>query len=211
MLPHLRKTINPKPEKTGTPENLGEVLQEVIEDLISLYRFAVDHSIRKDLKATLDNLEENGTVEQLEECLVRIKKWMALNWLKRNESKTELILFDSRCQLKKCKTNQINVNGELVKRSNIIKYLGAFLDELLNLRQHITNKCKTTMYNWQHIRMIRPILTERAISTLLFKTGHLTSGLCKWNNDRIIRNRFEKSTVSTEHVCKTSEEEWKTG
>ena len=61
----------------------------------------------------------------------------------------------------------ININGEIVKKSNIIKYLGAFLDELLNLRQNITNKCKTAMYNWQWIRMIRPILTERATSTLL--------------------------------------------
>ena len=84
-----------------------------------------------------------------------------------NESKTELILFGSRHQLKKCKTNQINVNGEIVKRSNIIKYLGVFLDDLLILRQHITNKCKTAMYNWQHIRMIRPILTERTTSTLI--------------------------------------------
>ena len=70
---------------------------------------------------------------------------------------------------RKCKTNQININGEIVKRSNIIKYLGAFLDELLNLIQHITKKCKKAMYNWQCIRMIRPILTERATSTLLLR------------------------------------------
>ena len=90
-----------------TTKNLGEVLQEVIEDLISLYRYAHDHSIRKDFKVALDNLEEDRTVKQLEECMVRIKKWMGLNWLKMNESKTELILFGSRHQLKKCKTNQL--------------------------------------------------------------------------------------------------------
>ena len=134
-----QETENPKPEETGTTENLCEVLQEVIEDLISLYRFADDHSIRKDFKVALNNLEDR-TVKQLEECLVRIKKWMDLNWLKMNESKTELILFGSRHQLKKCKTNQTNINGKIVKKSNIIKYLGAFLDELLDLRQYIASK-----------------------------------------------------------------------
>ena len=84
------------------------------------------------------------------------------------KAETDLILFGSRHHLKKCKTNQINVNGGIVKRSNIIKYLGVYLDELLNCRQHITNKCKNAVYNWQCIRMIRLILTERATSTLLF-------------------------------------------
>ena len=57
----LQETINPKPEDTGTTESLGEVLQEVIEDLVSLYGFVDDHSIRKDFKVALDNLEEDRT------------------------------------------------------------------------------------------------------------------------------------------------------
>ena len=207
----LEETINPEPEETGTTENLGEVLLEVIKDLISCYGFADDHSIRKDFKAALDNLEEDGTVKQLEESLVRIKKWIDLNWLKMNESKTELIPFGSRHQLKKCKTKQININGEIVKRSNIIKYLSVFLDELLNLRQHITNRCKTAMYNWQCIRMIRPILTERATSALIL--GLLISHMDYANRIMIglPETDLKKTTVSTDHVCKTSEEEGKTG
>ena len=61
----LQEIVNPKPEETGNTQNLGEVLREVTEDLISLHGFVDDHSIRKDFKAALDNSEENRTVKQL--------------------------------------------------------------------------------------------------------------------------------------------------
>ena len=59
------------------------------------------------------------------------------NQLKMNCSKTELILFGSRQQLQKCVTTRISVNEDKVYRSNIIKYLGTWMDEQLNMKQHI--------------------------------------------------------------------------
>ena len=45
--------------------------------------------------------------------------------LKMNPSKTEFIYFGSRAQLIKCVVTQLNVNGELVERATLIKYLRA--------------------------------------------------------------------------------------
>ena len=96
--------------------------------------------------------------------------WMDENWLKMNCSKTELILFGSRQQLQKCVTTHINVNGDEVHRSNIMKYLGAWMDEQLTMKQHITNKCRLAMYNLLKIKLIRPMLTEDVTKTILLGT-----------------------------------------
>ena len=137
----------------------ASTLQHVIEDMISLYGFTDDHSIRKDVIAVKnDNHEERETILMLEKCLGKIKIWMDENWLKMNCSKTELILFGSRQQLQKCVTTHINVNGDEIHRSIIIKYLGAWMDEQLTMKQHITNKCRLAMYNLQKIKLRRPMV-----------------------------------------------------
>ena len=72
----------------------ASTLQHVIEDMISLYCFADDHSIRKDFIAVKMTTMKRETILMLEKCLGKIKMWMDENWLKMNCSKTELILLD---------------------------------------------------------------------------------------------------------------------
>ena len=142
-----------------------------MEDMISLYGFADDHSIRKDFIAVKnDNHKERETILMLEKCLGKIKMWMGENRLKMNCSKTELILLGSRQQVQKCVTTHINVYGDEEHRSNIIKYLGAWMVEQLTVKQHITNKCRLAMYNVQKIKLVRPMLTENATKTILLGT-----------------------------------------
>ena len=129
------------------------------------------HSIRQDFIAVKnDNHEERETILMLEKCLRKTKMWVDENWLKMNCSKTKLIFFGSRQKLQKCITTYINVNGDKVHRSSIIKYLGAWMDEQLTMKHHITNKCRLAMYNIQKIKLIRPTLTENAIKTILLGT-----------------------------------------
>ena len=47
-----------------------------------------------------------------------------------------------------------------------MKYLGAWLDQELNLKQHITNKCRLAMANIQRIKNLSPIITKQATKTL---------------------------------------------
>ena len=56
-------------------------------------------------------------------------------------------------------------DGEYVTQTDHIKYLGAYLDNNLNLKQHINNKCKTDMWNIQRIKQIRNLLTKEACET----------------------------------------------
>ena len=65
---------------------------------------------------------------------------MDCNRLKMNNGKTEFIMFGSKV-LAKCITNIININGTKVQRSEVIKYLGAWLDQNMTLTEHVNRKC----------------------------------------------------------------------
>ena len=92
---------------------------------------------------------------------------MDYNRLKMNREKTEFIIYGSRQQLKKCVTNNINVTGEEVEKTDCIKYLGVWLDATLSLKHHITQKCRTAMWNLQKLKTIHPFLSTDACNTVV--------------------------------------------
>ena len=141
-------------------------LQDVVPKDLQLSGFADDHSVRKTFKAG-DTREETTTISKLESCLLSIKQWMDQVRLKMNPSKTEFIHFGNASQLHKCFTNSIDVAGDLILRSNVIRYLGVWLDASLNFKLHVTKKCKAAMLNFIRIRGIRHLLTEEATSSLV--------------------------------------------
>ena len=123
---------------------LDEVLTDNIE--LELNGFADDHSVRKSFDAK-SRMDEYTTIATIEKSMLKIKKWMDAVRLKMNESKTEFLLFGSRQHLKKCTTNSLKVLGENIEKSEVIRYLGRYLDSTLTFKQHIKTKCKSTMLN----------------------------------------------------------------
>ena len=151
-------------------------LQDVVPKDLQLSSFADDHSVRKTFKAG-DTREETTTISKLESCLLSIKQWMDQVRLKMNPSKTEFIHFGNAPQLHKCFTNSIDVAGDLILRSNVIRYLGVWLDASLNFKLHVTKKCKAAMLNFIRIRSIRHLLTEEGHIQLSTKPMCITSRL----------------------------------
>ena len=126
-----------------------------------------NHVMKKSFSITDNNINELKTIRGLEECISKVKEWMNHNRLKMNGEKTEFTLYGSRQQLKKSVTNNINVTGEVVDRTDCIKYLGVWLDDTLSLKHHITQKCKTAMWNFQGLKAIHPFLTTEAFHTVV--------------------------------------------
>ena len=105
---------------------------QVIDESLGIHGFADDHVVKKDFEM---GPEESDTIGLIEEIAKLINMWMDKNRLKMNQSKTEFIIFGSRQQVKKCVSDSLDVNGVRVPRSDQkIKYLGASLDSLLNLK-----------------------------------------------------------------------------
>ena len=83
-----------------------------------------------------------------------------------NSSKTEFIMFGSKHFINKCDTESITVEGEIISRSDHVRYLGGWLDQTLSMGKHINNKCQTMMYNLHKICQIRHALTQEVANTL---------------------------------------------
>ena len=98
--------------------------------------------------------------------MINVKSWMDQTRLKMNPSKTEFINFGSRQQLAKCTYDSINVAGNLILRSDIIRYLGVWMDRELNFKQHVTKKCQCAMINFKRIHSIRHLLDNKTTESL---------------------------------------------
>ena len=133
---------------------------------LHLHGFADDHILKNSFRAS-SRVDEKDSIRSLERTLVDIKVWMDQNRLKMNDDKTEFIMFASKRQLEKCETTSIDVNNTIVKCSPTIKYLGALLDQHLQLSQHITRKCRTAMTNLQMIKYLCPSLTQETAHMLV--------------------------------------------
>ena len=71
--------------------------------------------------------------------------------LKLSTDKTEFILFGGQTQLHKCTTESLNVNGDIIPVSEIIKYLDTYLGNQLKFDKHIINKYQIAMLNFIRI------------------------------------------------------------
>ena len=67
----------------------------------------------------------------LENTAIDVKLWMDENQLRMNDGKTEFIMFGSQHMLQLCTTNSIQVNGCDIAKSEVIRYLGVWLDQSL--------------------------------------------------------------------------------
>jgi len=144
---------------------LASTLSNIITPPTKIYGYADDHALTTTFST--NRQEELTAISSLEQCAIHVKSWMDGNRLKMNSSKTEFILFSSRRQLDKCATSELNVNGDQVQRASHVKYLGAYLDDCLTLRQHISHASRIAMWNLQRIKLIRKSLTKQACETLI--------------------------------------------
>ena len=131
-------------------------LQTVIPEGVDLNSFADDHNVKNSFGAG-SNIEEKAGISMFESCTTKINEWMNVNRLKMNMDKTEFILFGSRYHLPRCETETINICSDIVLKSKMIKLLGAWLVENLSFKSHINIKCRTAMYNLQHICNIKKV------------------------------------------------------
>ena len=96
------------------------------------------------------------------------EKVEVLNINQQNDKSThEFIMFGPKKQLQKCTTEALKVNDDIVPTSEIIKYLGAWLDQHLSFKIHIMKKCQTAMMNLQRIKAIHHMLSQEACHQLM--------------------------------------------
>ena len=94
--------------------------------------------------------------KQVEYCLYEIKLWMSANFLKFNEEKTAVIVFEP----KQNTFLNVTFNKFSILISNCVKILGIPLTENLSLSSFIAKKCQICMFhlrNLYHIKNCLPL------------------------------------------------------
>lgn len=71
------------------------------------------------------------------EELVKVDSWFKYNKLSVNVSKTKFIIFHSNRSRTNIESIQIKIHNKVIERVENIKFLGIYLDESLNFKQHI--------------------------------------------------------------------------
>ena len=150
----------------STMREIPTLSKPTSEEQILLNGFADDHHLVKKEFTPAKWEDESKCIHDLQHCMKEVQGWMEGNWLKLNSNKTKFILFSLRQMLSKCITTNIEVNGHTIDRSIMVKYLGAWLDQELKLKQHTTNKCRLAMANIQRIKNLRPILIKQTMETV---------------------------------------------
>ena len=117
---------------------LEDILEPSEGDLTG---FVDDHALHKSFNPSLHGNQED-TIKSLRNSLSKIKRWMDSCKLAMNTAKTELVIFGAKAQLAKTNISSIDVEGDVVDQSMVVKYLGAYLDEQLKLDKHVIEKCK---------------------------------------------------------------------
>ena len=109
--------------------------------------FADDHSFRRTYKVT-DKENRTQNKNSLQATFQNIQKWMDTMWVTLNSDKTECTQFLSTKHIEKLDTSSFNANGNLIKLSIVVRYLGGYLNRSLTFKDHIKEKKQKT--NGQH-------------------------------------------------------------
>ena len=118
----------------------------MVDPHLNLLAYADDNATKKELNPN-QATEEIYVMNLLTENLTKIKEWMNSVRLKMNNSKMEFIIFGTRTQANKGPSDGLRIEGEIVNRSQIVNYLGAWLDIGLTLKTHVKKKCSSVMLN----------------------------------------------------------------
>lgn len=140
-----------------------------LPNTVNIKGFADDHILLQSFNpnSTMDTL---NTFIDLEDNLIDIQDWMNVIKLHMNPNKTELIIFGNKVQLAKCQIGNILVGNERINCSPYIRYLGGFLDENLNMKEHVKRRACNAMYNLRKLKAIRKYLsieTSKIIASAL--------------------------------------------
>ena len=115
----------------------------------------------------LTQKDEEQALHQMESCLEEVRQWMAANWLKLNDSKTEFIAYGSKANLGKLTTNSITIGDAKVDRVDHVKSIGATFDSRMKMDKQVAAVSKTAWFHLYQISKVKPFLNEAQLKTVI--------------------------------------------
>ena len=147
------------------------------------------------------NTTKNALINSLERQMVDLYSWLTLNKLTLNLDKTECIFFGNSKRVKSCENLKVSLNGSQIKNKQFVKYLGVYIDQLLNWKKHISI-IKGKGYNkFNQIRFLSRTLTAETKGLLInslvmpyFNYCSIIWGSASQTTLKKLDNLYKKST-----------------
>ena len=103
---------------------------------------------------------------RIQTCIRDVDAWMALNNLKLNTDKTELLVLNARHRPLP-PLGSLSVCDDVIEAASEVRNIGALMDTSLTMEQHVTNICRTCFFHLRNISRIRKYLTRQSAEILV--------------------------------------------
>ena len=127
------------------------------------------------LYVTFPPTEHMQVLARMEARIQEMKAWLCFNGLVMNENKSEAIVIRSPRLRIPIAFNIINICGQFIDISAVIRDLGFVIDTHLSMAYQVSNICRSAYYHSSRIAKIRDSLTTSVCKSLIY--GMVTSRL----------------------------------
>ena len=109
-----------------------------------------------------------SAVKQLEYCIADIRGWMINRMLKRNDNKTEMVIYMSQYHLNKHGRCDMSIGDSTISPVECVRNLGVQIDQHLTMDKQVTAVCKACNFHLYRLSSIRHyiITTDAARSVV---------------------------------------------
>jgi hypothetical protein len=144
----------------------AEVPEVALQHGVSVHVYADDTQLYLQFELSSPEGAETAVVK-MEDCVEDIRKWMAMNKLKLNDDKSELLVITPSRQTHKCNISQIKMGDNNVTASESVRNLGIMFDNIMSMKPQVDTVVKQSNYQLRSIGKIRQYLSFDACSSLI--------------------------------------------
>ena len=101
--------------------------------------------------------QENSARQKLELCIAEVRSWMARNFLKLNDEKTDFMVVGSKYHLSKVTTSHITIGDSHISDSEFVKNIGAVLDKEMKMEKQVKSVLKSAWHSLYELSKIKYI------------------------------------------------------
>ena len=143
-----------------------------------LHQHNMQHHLYADdtqLYVTFPPTDHMQALARMEACIQEVKTWLCDNGLVMNENQSEAIVIRSPSLRTPITFSGINICGQFIDTSAVIRDLGFAIDTHLSMASQVSNICRSAYYHLVRIAKIRDSLTTSVCKSLIH--GLVTSRL----------------------------------
>ena len=184
-------------------------MQYAINNSMSMLRLFADDTGMFTYGRNLNELLQESKNE-----ISKLFKWCVHNRLSINYSKTCFVIFHTTNKYVPNNLTDINVENIIIKRENVVKYLGLKIDEKLNWNNHIESVCSSLLKYFGIFNQVKGYITKSLARQLYFSFiysriayGIEVYGNCSKHNLnklQVLQNKIIKLLLSYEYRTDTN-------